>query len=174
MTGDGRLIRTDPVAMGVWQRLTGLFATWRLIVLAGFTLRSLYQFSNDQMTPLGKAVHWKIGLGLLGGLTDAQIGFLKTYAEINARKVERVFRTTALVLVTVPVAAIFGLSEVDPEIWERWGFEQFETLIFVVGVWMAFCAVMMGAAWRARDLADLLEFENARRALDAAQRTAGE
>ena len=28
MTEDGRLIRTDPVAMGVWKRLTAQFATW--------------------------------------------------------------------------------------------------------------------------------------------------
>ena len=39
MTEDGRLIRTDPVAMGVWKRLTAQFATWRLIVFASFTKR---------------------------------------------------------------------------------------------------------------------------------------
>ena len=32
-------IANDPVVMGVWKRLTGLFAVWRLIVFASFTRR---------------------------------------------------------------------------------------------------------------------------------------
>ena len=70
MSDEGQLIRTDPVAMGVWKRLTSLFATWRML-LAGFTRRSLSQMANDQLTPLTRAVHWKVGLGLLGGLVSA-------------------------------------------------------------------------------------------------------
>lgn len=165
MSAEGRLIRTDPVAMGVWQRLTKLFATWKLIVFAGFARRSLSLFANDQMTPLSKALHWKIGLGLLGGLSDAQVDFLAVYAEINARKVERIFRTAALLLVSVPVAGVFGLSEAYPEFWERIGIEQFDSLIAVILTWMLLSGLMMAAAWRARDLADLVEFEQARRAL---------
>lgn len=168
MSQDARLIRTDPVVMGVWQRLTRLFATWRLIVFAGFTRRALHQFANDHMTPLSKAVHWKIGLGLLGGLSDAQVDFLAVYADLNARKADRIFRTTALALVTIPVAAVFGISEMDPDFWVRMGFEQIDTIFVILGLWLASSAVMMAAAWRARDLADLLEFEQARRKLAAA------
>ncbi len=170
MTEDGRLIRTDPVAMGVWKRLTALFATWRMIVFAGFSRRALLQFSNDQMTPLAQAVHWKVGLGLLGGLTDEQVDFLLAYAQLNARKVERVFRTSTLVLVSVPVAGVFGLTELDPGIWTRLGFEQMETLILVLAIWMLASGVMMAASWRANELADLIEFEQARRRFDAAKR----
>lgn len=170
MTEDGRLIRTDPVALGVWHRLTSLFAVWKLIVFAGFTKRMLLQLSNDQMTPLSKALHWKLGLGLLGGLTDAQVDFLATFSQINARKVSRIFRTTTLVLVSVPVAGVFGISEIDPEFWVRMGFEQIDTLIFVIASWMLVSAVLMAAAWRAQELADLIEFEQARRRLDAEQR----
>jgi hypothetical protein len=170
VTEDGRLIRTDPVALGVWHRLTSLFAVWKLIVFAGFTKRMLLQLSNDQMTPLSKALHWKLGLGLLGGLTDAQVDFLATFSQINARKVSRIFRTTTLVLVSVPVAGVFGISEIDPEFWVRMGFEQIDTLIFVIASWMLVSAVLMAAAWRAQELADLIEFEQARRRLDAEQR----
>lgn len=162
MSGEAQLIRTDPVAMGVWKRLTSLFATWRML-LAGFTRRSLSQMANDQLTPLTRAVHWKVGLGLLGGLDDAQVEFLKTYAALNAHRVERVFRTTTLLLVSVPVAAVFGISEIEPEFWVRIGFERIDTLIGILAVWMVCSLMMMGAAWRARDLADLLEFEHARR-----------
>ena len=169
MSESGRLIRTDPEALGVWKRLTALFATWR-VVLAGFSRRSLMQFSNDQMTPLSRAVHWKIGLGLLGGLSDAQVEFLKVYAELNATRVERVFRTTALLLVSIPVAAVFGISEIEPEFWVRIGFERLDTLIAIIATWMISAGMMMAAAWRARDLADLLIFESARRARDAAGR----
>ena len=170
MTEDGRLIRTDPVAMGVWKRLTVQFATWRLIVFAGFSRRALLQFSNDQISPLSKAVHWKIGLGLLGGLTDEQVDFLLDYARLNARKVDRVFRTSTLVLVSVPVAGVFGLTELDPGIWARLGFAQMDTLILVLAMWMLASGVMMAAAWRAQELADLIEFEQSRRRYDAASR----
>jgi hypothetical protein len=170
VTEDGRLIRTDPVALGVWHRLTSLFAVWKLIVFAGFTRRMLLQLSNDQMTPLSKALHWKLGLGLLGGLTDAQVDFLASFSQINARKVSRIFRTTTLVLVSVPVAGVFGISEIDPDFWARMGFEQIDTLIFVIASWMLVSAVLMAAAWRAQELADLIEFEQARRRLDAVQR----
>jgi hypothetical protein len=169
VNAEAGLIRTDPVAMGVWQRLTKLFATWKMIVFAGFSRRALHQFANDQMTPLVKATHWKIGLGLLGGLTDAQVDFLAVYADLNARKADRIFRTVTLALVTIPVAAVFGISEMDPEFWVRMGFEQVDTILVILGLWLTSSAAMMAAAWRARDLADLLEFEKARRALAAAK-----
>lgn len=169
MSEGGRLIRTDPEVLGVWKRLTSLFATWR-VVLASVSRRSLSQFSNDQMTPIGRATHWKIGLGLLGGLDDAQVEFLKDYAALNANRVERIFRTTALLLVSIPVAGVFGISEVEPEFWVRIGFERLDTLIVILGLWMISAGMMMAASWRARDLADLLELEAARRTLDRAKR----
>ncbi|WP_203292391.1 hypothetical protein [Maricaulis parjimensis] len=170
MTEDGRLIRTDPVAMGVWKRLTTQFAVWRMIVFAGFSRRALLQFSNDQMTPLARAVHWKVGLGLLGGLSDEQVDFLLAFARINARKVERVFRTSTLILVSVPVAGVFGLTEIDPGIWVRLGFAQMDTLILVLAIWMLASGVMLAASWRANELVELIEFEQARRQYDAARR----
>lgn len=169
MTTPTPLIRTDPVALEVWKRLTALFATWR-VVMAAFSRRSLMQFANDQMTPLTRAVHWKVGLGLLGGLTDDQVDFLKVYADLNARRVERIFRATTLLLVSIPVAAVFGISEMEPEFWTRVGFERIDTLIGVLATWMVCSGIMMAAAWRARDLADLLEFEAARRDQMAARK----
>jgi len=162
MTG---LIRTDPVAMAVWKRLTKGFATWRLLLLAGFTRRGLHHFGNDHLTPLNSAGHWKVGLGLLGGLGDAQIDFLRTYAELNASRVERSFRTYALLLVTIPVGATIGINEIDPGIWDRLGFSQIESVIAILGLWAIAAGILMAAAWRARDLADLLVFEQARRQL---------
>ena len=159
------LIRTDPVAMGVWKRLTQAFATWRLVAFAGFTRRGLPQISNDLLTPLSKAGHWKIGLGLLGGLSDAQIDFVKTYAELNAHRVDRSFRVHALLLVTLPVGATIGINEIDPDIWMRLGFRQIDTVLLILAVWAAAAGGMMAASWRARDLADLLVFEQARRQL---------
>ena len=159
------LIRTDAMAMGVWERLTRNFTTWRLILLAGFTRRSLHHFGNDQLTPLTQAPHWKIGLGLLGGLDDAQIEFLKTYAELNAGKVDRTFRAYALLMVTLPVGATIGINEIDPEIWTRLGFSQVDSVIVILGMWAVAVGILMAAAWRARDLADLLVFEQARREL---------
>ena len=160
-----QLIRTDPVVLAVWTRLTSVFATWRAIVLSGFTRRALRMFSNDQLTPLTRAVHWKIGLGLLGGLDDAQIGFLHVYADLNAHRVERIFRITALLLITVPVGAIIGLNEIQPGIWAQIGFGQIETLFGVLAGWGLAAGIQMAAAWRARDLADLVLFEQARRRL---------
>ncbi|SDL96499.1 hypothetical protein [Maricaulis salignorans] len=165
------LIRTDAMAMGVWERLTRNFTTLRLILFAGFSRRSLHHFGNDQLTPLTQASHWKIGLGLLGGLDDAQIDFLKTYAELNAGKVDRTFRAYALLMVTLPVGATIGINEIDPEIWTRLGFSQIDSVIVILGVWAIAVGVLMAAAWRARDLADLLIFEQARRVLVRAHRT---
>ena len=165
MTGPVELIKTDPVAMGVWLRLRNLFAAWRAILFAGFSRRALYQFSNDQLTPLTRASHWKLGLGLLGGLSDAQLGFLKTYAELNALRVDRIFRVTALILVTLPVGILVGLNELQPGIWERFGFSEIEGVITTFGVWLMLSGYLMVAAWRARDMADLIAFEIARREL---------
>ncbi|RKR02904.1 hypothetical protein [Maricaulis maris] len=162
-------IANDPVVMGVWKRLTQLFAVWRLIVFAGFSKRMLYQVTNDQMSTLMRSRHWKLGLGLLGGLDEAQIIFLADWARLNAERTERIFRSTALIIVSIPVAAVFGISELDPGIWESLGFARLDTLIFIIGAWMLVSGVMMAAAWRARDLADLLDLEKARRALKRAQ-----
>lgn len=162
-------IANDPMVMDVWKRLTKLFAVWRLIVIAGFTRRVMKQYSNDQMMTLMRSGHWKIALGLLGGLSDAQVEFLAVWARLNAERSERIFRATALIMVTIPVAAVFGLSELDPEIWVRFGFERVDMLLVVLGVWMVACAIMMAAAWRARDLSDLLELEQGRRALKRAK-----
>tara|TARA_R110001606_G_scaffold66499_2_gene153011 strand:- start:2216 stop:2770 length:555 start_codon:yes stop_codon:yes gene_type:complete len=167
--GENGLIRTDPVVMGVWERLTKGFAIWRLLVLAGFTRRGLHQFANDHFTPLNQAGHWKIGLGLLGGLDNAQIDFLKTYAELNASRVERAFRTYALILVTLPVGATIGINEVDPGIWDRLGLSQIESVLVILSLWAVSAGILMAAAWRARDLADLLVFEQARRQLARAR-----
>jgi len=169
--GTHGLLRTDPVAMGVWQRLTKGFATWRLLILAGFTRRGLLHFGNDHLTPLNRAGHWKIGLGLLGGLSDGQIDFLRTYAELNASRVERSFRTYALLLVTIPVGATIGVNEIDPNIWDGLGFSQIESVLTILAVWAVAVGILMAAAWRARDLADLLTFEQARRVLARACRT---
>ncbi|MGK0267247.1 MAG: hypothetical protein ACI82N_001500 [Maricaulis sp.] len=166
------LIRTDPTVLAVWQRLTGTFATWRAIILAGWTSRALRLLSNDQLTPLTRALHWKIGLGLLGGLDDSQIDFLQVYSELNANRIERIFRVTALLLITVPVGTVIAINEVQPDVWEQVGFGQLETLFGVLGCWMLLAGVQMAAAWRARDLADLLLFEQARRRLAQANRPA--
>lgn len=165
-------IANDPVVMGVWKRLTGLFAVWRLIVFASFTRRMLYQLTNDQMSTLMRTRHWKLGLGLLGGLDDAQIDFLAAWAQLNADRTERIFRSTALLIVSLPVAAVFGISELDPTIWQQLGFERLDTLVFIIGAWMVISGIMMAAAWRARDLADLLKLEQARRALRNHQKPA--
>jgi len=162
-------IANDPVVMGVWKRLTNLFAVWRLIVFASFTRRVMYQYTNDQMSTLMRTRHWKLGLGLLGGLDDAQVAFLAEWARLNAERGERIFRTSALIMVSVPVAMLFGITEVDPEIWSRFGFEMLDAFIVIIGVWMMACGLLMAASWRARDLSDLLELEKARRALKRAQ-----
>lgn len=159
------MIANDPVVMDVWKRLTKLFAVWRLIVFAPFTRRMFYQLTNDQMLTLMRTRHWKLGLGLLGGLDDAQIDFLAEWTQLNADRSERIFRTTALLIVTIPVAAVFGISELDPNIWQQFGFERLDTLVFIIGAWMLASGIMMAASWRARDLADLLKLEQARRAL---------
>ncbi|WP_323761156.1 hypothetical protein [Maricaulis sp.] len=159
------MIANDPVVMDVWKRLTKLFAVWRLIVFAPFTRRMFYQVTNDQMSTLMRTRHWKLALGLLGGLDAAQIDFLVEWTQLNADRTERIFRSTALLIVTIPVAGVFGISEFDPTFWEQIGFERLDTLIFIIAGWMVVSGIMMAAAWRARDLADLVKLEKARRAL---------
>ncbi|MAC88160.1 hypothetical protein [Maricaulis sp.] len=166
-------IANDPVVMGVWKRLTKLFAVWRLLVFAPFSRRMFYQVTNDQMLTLMRSRHWKLGLGLLGGLDDVQIDFLVEWSQLNADRTERIFRSNALLIVTIPVAGVFGISELDPDIWQQFGFARLDTLIFIIGAWMLVSGVMMAAAWRARDLADLVRLEQARRALRNRQGEAG-
>jgi hypothetical protein len=166
MTVDGRLIKTDPVALGVWKRLTRLFATWNLVLFGSFTKRALLILSNDHMTPMLAVTHWKLGLGLLGGLTDKQVSFLKSFAELNASRADRGFRMMALIFVTIPVGAIIGANEIWPQMWEELGFRQRESLLWVGAVWLVVTGVMMAAAWRARDLADIIAFEHTRRLAD--------
>ncbi|ABI65843.1 hypothetical protein Mmar10_1551 [Maricaulis maris MCS10] len=158
-------IANDPVVMDVWKRLTKLFAVWRLIVIASFTRRVLYQFTNDQMSTLMRSGHWKIALGLLGGLNDPQLDFLAEWSRLNAARSERIFRTTTLILVSIPVAAVFGVSEMDPEFWQRIGFARPESLMVIIGLWLLVSGILMAAAWRSRDLADLIALEQARRKL---------
>lgn len=166
MTKDGRLIQTDKMAMGVWTRLRAEFATWKMLVFAGFKSRTWSQYSTDQLSPMLKTTHWKVGLGLLGGLNDKQVEFLREFARLNADRVERQFRITATMMVTVPVGGLVAINELVPELWTSLGFERAESFIFVLIVWFVVTAIMMAYAWRAKDLFHLLEFEHARRRLD--------
>lgn len=168
MTSDGRLVRTDPMCLGVWHRLRRLFTTRNLILFASFSRRALSQFSNDQMSPVLEARHWKLGLGLLGGLSDAQVDFLVTYASLNADRSERIARAIALLMVTLPAAGIVALNEVLPDIWDRLGIERFDSIAVILTLWALITALLMASAWRARDLADLLKFEHSRRQFDIA------
>lgn len=166
MTQDGRLIQTDPVVMGVWRRLRSEFATWKMLVFAGFWRRTWSQYSTDQFSSMLEATHWKVSLGLLGGLSDRQVAFLREFARLNAERVERQFRATATIMVTVPVATLVAVNELAPNVLVQLGLDQAESFIFVLGTWFVVTAVMMAYAWRAKDLQHLLDFEHARRQLD--------
>jgi hypothetical protein len=166
VTLDGRLIQTDPVVLGVWRRLTTIFATWRLLLLAPVAPRAIRQLSNDQLTPMTWADHWKVGLGLLGGLSDRQIDFLAVYAGLNAARSERMFRTTALLLVSIPIGLTIAINEVFPDVWNEYAFDEIQVLMGILGSWALISGVLMAAAWQARNLSDLLIFEQARRRLD--------
>jgi len=161
----GRYIETDKVAMGVWVRLVKLFVTWKLIFFAGTRKRTWMQASNDQLTILTRSKHWKVGLGLLGGLSDGQVDFLLEYARLNAERVERVFRTTALLLITIPVGAIVAINEVSPTLMEDLGFGDEPFFIGLMTGWGVVVGYLMLVAWRSRDLVDFMAFEVARRKL---------
>ena len=154
--------------MGVWVRLIKLFATWRML-LSGPTRRSWMQFHNDQLTVLTRSKHWKTGLGLLGGLSDAQVTYLREYARLNAERVERIFRMTALVFITVPVGSALALNEIAPDVLERLGLNDAETLLIMFAAYGMLVGFLMMVSWRSRDLVDLLDFELARRRLDDAR-----
>ena len=169
MSEQGRYVETDKAAMGVWVRLVKLFATWKMVLFSGTQKRTWMQTSNDQLTILTQANHWKIGLGLLGGLSDAQVEFLQEYARLNSERVERVFRTTALLLISIPVGAVLAVNEVAPEFWQRTGYGEDPVLVAVMVVWVLIVGYLMLVSWRSRDLVDLLAFEVARRKLEAAR-----
>jgi hypothetical protein len=161
-----RLIKEDEEALGVWTRLTKAFPAWTLIFKVGFTRRGLYPWILDNMGVMRKTPHWKIGLGLLGGLNDDQIDFLEEYAEINARRIEHVFRAGALLLVSVPVGTLYALNEIAPGLFGVGTPEVSEVLFGILIGWGGVAILLMTTAWRARDLHDLLRFEKVRRKRD--------
>ena len=167
----GRYIETDKVAMGVWVRLVNQFLTWKMIFFAGTKKRTWMQASNDQLTVLTHAKHWRIGMGLVGGLSDAQVEFLQEYARLNAERVERVFRTTALLLITIPIGSVVAINEVAPRFLERFGFDDEPVFIVLMLVWGVVVGYLMLVAWRSRDLVDFMAFELARRKLANAKMT---
>ncbi len=159
----GRYIETDKVAMGVWKRLTETFGTVKLLGRVALRGNGTWPFRKDNLGEMLKSKHWKVGLGLLGGLDDSQVNFLERYAAINERRVDQVFRANALFLVTIPVGALIGINEVVPELFETLGVDFVYTLVTIVALWALMVGVTYAAAWRARDLHDLLCFEQARR-----------
>ena len=170
------LITTDKEALGVWTRLTDLFSIWRLVVFATLGGRSIMPWRKNNLGDMLRTNRWKIGLGLLGGLDDAQIDFLERFSAINARRVDHVFRASALILVSIPVAGVVAVNELAPEVFSGSGLDFLFTLITIIAVWAFFAGLMMAAAWRARDLHDLVEFEQARRRFEqarAAEETSG-
>lgn len=167
----GRYIETDKVVMGVWHRLVNQFLTWKMIFFAGTKRRTWMQASNDQLTVLTHAKHWRIGMGLVGGLSDAQVEFLQEYARLNAERVERVFRTTALLLITIPIGSVVAINEVAPRFLERFGFNDEPVFIGLMLVWGVVVGYLMLVAWRSRDLVDFMAFELARRKLANAKMT---
>jgi len=165
----GRYVETDKMCLGVWKRLTQAFSVSQLILIGVIGVRSMMPFRKDNLGEMLGSSHWKIGLGLLGGLDDAQVGFLERYAEVNARRVEHNFRSWALVLVSLPVGALVAVNEILPGVFEIRDNSFFLSLVTVISFWAVVAGVMMASAWRARDLHDLLRFEQGRRALAQAQ-----
>jgi hypothetical protein len=169
-----RLIQTDKEALGVWKRLADSFSVWRLIAFGTLGSRSVMPYRKDNLGWMLATSRWKIGLGLLGGLDDAQIDFLERYAAINARRVEHVFRAWALLLVSLPIGAFLAFEEFAPEWLDAIGFDVVATIAAIIGSWAVFAGVMMAAAWRARDLHDIISFEQARRLHEQAKAVASE
>ncbi|WP_300554673.1 hypothetical protein [Maricaulis sp.] len=159
----GRYVETDKVALGVWKRLTEVFSTSKLLGRMLIRANGTWPFRKDNLGEMLQTKQWKVGLGLLGGLDDNQIDFLERYAAINERRVDQVFRANALFLVTIPVGALIGINEVVPELFELVGVDFVYTLVTIVGLWALMVGITYSAAWRARDLHDLLSFEQARR-----------
>lgn len=165
----GHYIETDKVAMGVWKRLTASFSISRLLLESVFGMRSVWPFRKDNLGQMLQTDRWKIGLGLLGGLDDHQVDFLVRYAAINERRVDHVFRATALFLVSIPVGSLIAVNEIVPDAFAVTGIDFLFTLIGIIGAWAIVAGVMFAASWRARDLHDLVSFEQARRGLENAK-----
>ena len=163
MTIDGRLIETDRMVMALWPRIRSQFAIWKLLVFAPFTRRAVLQFTNDQISPLLRSRHWKITLGMLGGLTDAQVDFLTAFADLNARKSERIFRTTALLMISLPVGFVVAVNEAYPQFWDDIGIDGASFFPVIILVYAALVGYLMAGAWRAREIAECCEFEQMRR-----------
>lgn len=163
MTQPGRFLETDKVALGVWKRLTDQFSIWRLFWIAIASWRSLFPFQKNNLGRMLETRHWRIGLGLLGGLSDSQVEFLEQFADINARRVQYVFRAWALLMVSLPVGALVALNEIMPQVFEATIFGFLDALIAIMLVYLVVAGIIFASSWRAQDLADLLKFEKARR-----------
>ncbi|MDG1418828.1 MAG: hypothetical protein P8J78_02145 [Maricaulis sp.] len=164
-----RIITDDPMVLDVWARLTRRFAIWRLIVIASLSRRAMLPATNNNIGVMLDTDHWKTGLGVLGGLDDDQLDLIAAMATINARRVEHVFRTSTLMLVTVPVGVFIGLHELAPQALESIGFTTLSASLSVLGIWGFFAALMMAASWRAKDVLDVISYEQARRSFDRAR-----
>lgn len=174
MSEGGRYLETDKTVLGVWKRLTTSFSTSSLALTAAFGFRSIFPYHKDNLGLMLKTSRWKTGLGLLGGLSDRQIDFLAEYADINAGRVERVFRFFALAFVSVPVGSLVALNEVWPEVFTMAEFSFVSAFIAIIAGWLFFTAIMVGSSWRANDLRDLVRFEQARRLYALAGENEGE
>ena len=76
---------------------------------------------------------------------------------------------TALVFITVPVGSALALNEIAPDVLERLGLNDAETLLIMFAAYGMLVGFLMMVSWRSRDLVDLLDFELARRRLDDAR-----
>jgi hypothetical protein len=168
---EARILTEDKMVLEVWKRLTRRFATWRLIVIATFSRRAMFPATNNNIGVMLGTDHWKNGLGLLGGLDDDQLDLIAAMASINARRVEHVFRTSTLILVTVPVGVFIGLNELAPEALVSIGFTKISASLSVLAIWGFFAALMMASSWRAKDVLDVINYEQARRSFDRARQS---
>ena len=166
------LIKTDPEALAIWRLMVKRHSLISILVVALITMRALMPWRIDNLGEMVRTPRWKISLGQLGGLADGQIDFLERFAEINARRVEHVFRATALLLVSIPVGAAVAINELIPGFWQEES-DFFFTLGVILILYAIFAGLMMGAAWRARDLHDVVRFEQARRALERSRAASG-
>jgi hypothetical protein len=166
---EARVLTDDKMVLEVWKRLTRRFAIWRLIFIATLSRRAMLPATNNNIGIMLETDHWKTGLGILGGLDDDQLDLIAAMASINARRVEHVFRTSTLLLVTVPVGVFVGLHELAPEALESVGFTTVSASLTVLAIWGFFAALMMAGSWRAKDVLDVINFEQARRSFDRAR-----
>ena len=149
----------------VWRRVVAVLPLIKMPIDAVFAPSAHSLMGVDYVSGLRRNRSTRRIFDLLAPLAADDLRRVHHIAQINHRRHEVISRWTAIGVVTLPISAALALSELAPELLQRITREWLDLSLTSVALVLGIVFYYLMAAWRARQVATIVELAFIERAV---------